>query len=87
MDIIEYPKALYRDGECRIVDDAEQAAAARAERFDDWAADHERLTAPADADPAPTRDELKARAAELSIEHAPNITTDKLAALVAAAQG
>lgn len=35
----------------------------------------------------PTRDELKARAAEIGIEHAPNITTDKLAALVAGAQG
>lgn len=33
------------------------------------------------------RDTLKARAAELGIEYAPNIKTDKLAALVAAAQG
>lgn len=39
---------------------------------------------PAD-DAPPTRDELKAKAAELGLEFASNIPTDKLAALVAAA--
>lgn len=87
MEFIEYPKALYLAGAYRQVDDAEQEAAARADGYDDWAADHERANAPAaEAEPAPTRDDLKARAAELGIEHAPNISTDKLAGLVAAAQ-
>jgi hypothetical protein len=51
MDFIEYPKALYRDGEYAQVDGAEQEVAARADGYDDWAADQERMNAPADAEP------------------------------------
>lgn len=88
--MIEYPKALYLNGVCLNVDSAEQEEAARADGYDDWHADFDRMNAPAVADAADEpvdRDTLKARAAELGIAHAPNITTDKLAALVAAVQG
>jgi hypothetical protein len=54
MEFIEYPKALYLAGAYRQVDDAEQEAAARADGYDDWVADHERENAPAD-DQAPAR--------------------------------
>lgn len=70
---LEYPKALYQAGAQRIVDDLEQEDAARAEGWLDWHDDH----APLD------REALKARAAELGIQHAPNIKTEKLAELIA----
>lgn len=85
--MIEFPKALYRNGECLNVDGAEQEAVARVDGYTDWHTDFDRLNAPPDTAEATDRDALKARAAELNIEHAPNIKTDKLAALVAAAQG
>jgi hypothetical protein len=156
--MIEYPKALYLNGACLNVEDADNEASARADGYDDWHADHERAAAPAEAikaqaevapgpdpehlaeleaelreremhlqamddeltarehavaareeaaaaaevaasappalpadvaaeDQTPGRDALKARAAELGIGFPPNIKTDKLAALVAAAQG
>lgn len=89
----EYPKALYLAGQQLVVDNAEQEGAARAEGYDDWHADHARTNdtgAEAETeDEQPEgldREALKARAIELGIKHAPNIGTDKLAALVAAAQ-
>jgi hypothetical protein len=90
MEFLEYPKALYLSGQALIVDNDEQEHAARGDGYDDWHADHARTNgaddAPADV-PELTRDELKAKAAELGITHAPNIGTDKLAALVAAHEG
>lgn len=86
----EYPKALYQAGAQRIVDDLGQEDAARAEGWLDWHDDHARLSEPQTpetpaADPAPLdRDALKVEARELGINHAPNISTEKLAALVAA---
>lgn len=50
---MEYPKALYLSGQALIVDNAEQEGAARADGYDDWHADHERTSAPADAVEAP----------------------------------
>jgi hypothetical protein len=86
MEFLEYPKALYLSGQALIVDDAEQEHAARGDGYDDWHADHARTNG-ADAEPDPLdRETLKTRAAELGIEHAPNIKTDKLAALVASFQ-
>lgn len=86
MEFQEYPKALYLSGQQLVVDDAEQEAAARAAGHDDWHADHER-TNEADTEQPLDRDALKAQATELGIDYPPNIKTDKLAALVAAAQG
>lgn len=84
MEFIEYPKALYLAGQQIVVDDAEQEETARADGYDDWHADHAR-TEGADAEEL-DRDALKARATELGIEHARNISTEKLAELVAAAE-
>lgn len=81
----EYPKALYLAGQQLVVDDKAQEAAARADGYDDWHADHAR-TEGADADEL-DRDALKARAAELHIKHPRNISTENLAELVAAASG
>ncbi len=84
----EYPKALYNAGAQLVVDDAEQEDAARADGWLDWHDDHARLNEP-DATDKPAdeqpldREALKARAAELGIQHAPNIKTDKLAELIA----
>lgn len=146
MQFQEYPKALYRQGQIKTVHDERDEHAARADGFDDWAADNdaclvaaaeaatpapteeelrrgadrlrewdaellakqhdlaereehiaaaeqdlaareaafaERLAAVEKPIDPPTRDELKAQAAALGIEHAPNISTEKLAALVA----
>lgn len=84
----EYPKALYQAGAQRIVDDLEQEDAARAEGWLDWHDDHARLNEPETASDAPDpepldREALKNRAAELGIQHAPNIKTEKLAELIA----
>lgn len=83
----EYPKALYLAGQQLVADDKAQEAAARADGYDDWHADHARTN---DADPAEPeeldRDALKARAAELGIKHPRNISTENLAELVAAEQ-
>ena len=71
------------------MDDAEQEEAARADGYDDWHADHARTTGEAEvkADDEPLdRDALKARAAELGLEHPKNISTEKLAELVAGAE-
>ena len=81
--IQEYPKALYLSGEVRIVDDLEQEDAAREEGYLDWRDDHVRLNEP--TDPL-DREALKARAAELGVEFPRNITTEKLAELVAEAE-
>jgi hypothetical protein len=83
----EYPKALYLAGQQLVADDKAQEAAARADGYDDWHADHAR-TNDADPDDAPEldRDALKARAAELGLSFARNISNEKLAELVAAAQ-
>lgn len=87
MDFQEYPKALYLAGQQIVVDDAEQEEAARADGYDDWHADHARTTGAADDEPeALDRDALKARAAELGLEHPRNISTEKLAELVASAE-
>lgn len=86
----EYPKALYLSGQALIVDDADQEAAARGDGYDDWHADHARTEggdSDADAEQPLDRDALKAKAAELGIDHPANIKTDKLAALVAEVQG
>lgn len=83
----EYPKALYLAGQQLVADDKAQEAAARADGYDDWHADHARTN---DTDPAEPdeldRDELKARAVELGLSFARNISNEKLAELVAAAQ-
>ncbi len=82
----EYPKALYLAGQQLVAEDSEQEEAARADGYDDWHADHARTTG-ADEKPAELdRDALKARAAELGVEHARNISTEKLAELVAIAE-
>lgn len=88
MEFIEYPKALYMAGQQMLVDDAEQEAAARADGYDDWHADHDRTTgADSDVEEQPLdRDALKARATALGIDFARNISTEKLAELVAAAE-
>ena len=79
----EYPKCLYLAGQMLLADDKAQEAAARADGYDDWHADHARTEGADDLD----RDALKARAAELHIKHPRNISTEKLAELVAAASG
>lgn len=43
---IEYPKALYRKGECTTVEDASGEDSAREEGFTDWAEDHAAMQAP-----------------------------------------
>lgn len=85
---LEYPKALYQAGAQRIVDDLEQEDAARAEGWLDWHDDHARLSEPETAsgepDPAPLdREALKAKAAELGLQYAKTIKTEKLAELIA----
>lgn len=45
---MEYPKALYLQGECRVVAGVDEEEAAQAEGFTDWTADHERGNAPAE---------------------------------------
>lgn len=82
MQFQEFPKALYLTGQQLVVENSEQEEAARDDGYDDWHADHERTTG---AD-ALDRDALKARAAELGVKHAPNIGTERLAELVAAAE-
>lgn len=85
MQFQEFPKALYLAGQQLVVEDSEQEEAARADGYDDWHADHARTTAadePAELD----RDALKARATELGVEFARNVSTEKLAELVAAAE-
>jgi hypothetical protein len=86
MEFIEYPKALYRGDVMRVAQDADEEAALRVDGYGNWQAATEQATAPADpADPQPLdRDALKARAKELGIEHPKNISTEKLAELVAA---
>lgn len=100
MDIQEFPKALYRKGAYIAVQNADEEEAQRAEGFTDWHTDHESMQGadlvaakqvdkPDDSGgagdpPALSRDELKAKAKELSIEFARNIDTAKLADLVAA---
>ena len=85
---LEYPKALYKAGAQHNVDDLAQEDAARAEGWLDWHDDQARLNEPdadtpkADADPL-DREALKAKAAELGLQHAPNIKTEKLAELIA----
>jgi len=96
MEFLEYPKALYLAGQQLLVDDAEQEEVARADGYDDWHADNARTNETDDSSTAEgdepagaaslDRDALKARAAELGIEHARNIGTEKLAELVAAAE-
>lgn len=87
MEFHEYPKALYLAGQQLVVDNAEQEDAARADGYDDWHADHARMTSQADEQPEELdRDALKARAAELGIEHPKNISTEKLADLVSTAE-
>lgn len=87
MEFMEYPKALYLAGQQLVVDNIEQEESARADGYDDWHADHARTN---DADPGEPdeldRDALKARATELGLSFARNISNEKLAELVAAAQ-
>ena len=86
MEFQEYPKALYLAGQQLVVEDSEQEEAARADGYDDWHADHAR-TEGADDQPAELdRDALKARANELGIDFARNVSTEKLAELIAAAE-
>lgn len=83
----EYPKCVYLAGQMLLVDDAKQEAAVRADGYDDWHADHARTN---DTDPAEPeeldREALKARAVELGLSFARNISNEKLAELVAVAQ-
>lgn len=44
---MEYPKALYKQGEQFNVADASEEETKRADGYDDWAADYERMSAPA----------------------------------------
>ena len=84
----EYPKALYQAGAQRVVDDLDQEDAAREDGRLDWHDDHARLSEPAvdltkpDADPL-DREALKAKAAELGLQYAKTIKTEKLAELIA----
>lgn len=89
MQFQEFPKALYLSGQQLVVEDGEQEDAARADGYDDWHADQARTEGGADQDEAPAeldRDALKARAAELGVDFARNVSTEKLAELVAAAE-
>lgn len=83
----EYPKALYLAGQQLLVDDASQEATARADGYDDWQADHARMTEGDRQEQALDREALKARASELGLAFARNISTEALAALVAEAEG
>lgn len=91
MEHLEYPKALYLAGQQLIVEDAEQEDAARADGYDDWHADHARTNGDADGatgtEQPLDREALKTRAAELKLDYPRNIATDRLAALVAEAEG
>ena len=87
MQFQEFPKALYLAGQQLVVEDSEQEDAARADGYDDWHADHARTEGGADEQPAELdRDALKARATELGVDFARNVSTEKLAELVAAAE-
>lgn len=89
MEFQEYPKALYLAGQQLVVEDSEQEDAARADGYDDWHADHARTEGGAEPDEQSAeldRDALKARAAELKLEFPRNVSTEKLAELVAAAE-
>lgn len=93
MELQEYPKALYRDGAAAEVRDKAEEDAQRADGFTDWHTDHEsanRTAAGGDApddEPAPlTRDQMKAKADELGLSYAGNISNAKLAELIAEAQ-
>ena len=80
---IEYPKALYRDGDYTAVANADEEQAHRADRWTDWSADQARMK-PSDEAPALDRAALKAKAKAMGIQYGKTVTTDKLAALVAA---
>lgn len=88
MEYIEYPKALYRNGEYTIVPDAAHEEVARADGYKDYAddladaiedkpviSDEEALKA--------EREALKAEATELGINFARNASNDKLRELIA----
>lgn len=88
MQFQEYPKALYLAGQQLVVESAEQEDAARADGYDDWHADHARTEGgDAGEEQAPDRESLKAKAKELGLTFANNISTEKLAGLVAEAEG
>lgn len=89
MDFQEYPKALYKGGQQHIVDNAEQEDAAREGGHLDWHDDQARLNEPTGtgtgaAEQPLDREALKARATELGIDYPRNVTTEKLAELIAA---
>lgn len=100
MDIQEYPKALYRMGKHIIVQDEAEEEAQRAKGFTGWQTDQDRSEASGATDGGSKEDEgaggsgdtdpldreaLKAKAKELGITFARNISTEQLAALVAGA--
>lgn len=88
MKIIEFPKAVYRDGVYLAVADEAEEAAARDDGFTDWHSDHAKLNGdPSSADHQvgePSRDEMKVAATALGITFKHNISNVALAALVAA---
>lgn len=59
---MEYPKALYLQGQCRVVADFVEEEAAQAEGFTDWTTDHERGDDV--AEDAESTDEVPANAAK-----------------------
>jgi len=91
MEYQEYPKALYLAGQQLVVEDSEQEEAARADGYTDWHADHARTTGETpekagDEAPELDREALKARANELGLQYARNISNEKLADLIASAE-
>lgn len=85
MEYIEYPKALYRNGEFKVVPGVEEEEAARADGYSDWAQDQAKGEDDASEDDLKAeRDALKTAAAALGIQFARNATNDKLRELIAA---
>lgn len=66
---MEYPKALYLQGECRVVADFAEDEAAQAEGFTDWTTDHERDVDAADE--VESTDEAPAAAAKRAYNRKP----------------
>lgn len=60
----EYPKALYRQGEYKAVDDKDAEELAREEGYDDWVPDFERMQSPEVIEDKPRRGRPKKVQAE-----------------------
>jgi hypothetical protein len=83
-EIIEYPKAQYRNGEYMAVADRDEEDAAAADGWTDWHSDQERIAHEAETSGAPAldREKLKVMAKSLGLEFPNFIKTEALAALV-----